>query len=1385
MSISHRVRYILFFIAIAVLGAMQLTYVLFIPRAMNALSIDHADYMPGQAVTVSCTQASNSYQLYDVTAGIDGEPSNGGNIGHFNCADNASLVFDSLDAHTYVILELTGESTCDDQNVIGCRQQSFAQAEVQFSVSPTGGSSAAVSSPLFDTDKYSYTPSETIQVTCAFPYDSYEVYDTTSGSQSNLGLFNCSSNVSLTISGQTGHSYSILELEPGATCADQEYAACLGLSAVRGQATFIVSEVGGGSEPVASAGLNKSVYMPTETIHIACEFSPDAFELFDMTPGIDGEPSNGGNLGVFSCIDNASFTFAAVDAHSYSIVEIAAGSDCSDQSYAGCVAQSFYRASYPFRVQLTNAIGTSWLYRPALTARITTPTKGTIFSRNALLDYKATSKSVSLYYSDKLDDWEEGTPIPERDKVLIEKGVSPTGPYTWDTSNLTPGVPYRFIITTSAERGNILDAVSDPFTVDFLPPQFTVTTNPVITHGEDVSIVVDASEDLKSPPTVLVAQEGMADSVSVTMQGAGSHYEGTYTVLPGHDGIAHIRSVSGMDLAGNEASTTEVGTFAVGVETPPSPIISSPNNNDLIATSTIDVLGTTRKDTRVTLTVNGKDTYDAKPDAQGTFSIRGIRVDASLDQGINTLRFVATDQTQLMSEPRTVLVRYNTTPQIDTTTPLIDASIDGSAVFDVQASDKNNDLLSYTYQIISARDFDSARSVNVTDSTWTTVADRIQSSRFKWDSTEMENGAYMYRILVSDGIDTVVSHPTRFFVRNTLPYFRFDDGKKTFARGAQVSVVGRVLVPGSASRISKIEYSIPGSNKWIPVEFTLDTEYVAHFSVSFTIANPTEGVFPVLWRVSDDRSQEVQVNHPVVFDMTAPDTVTVTYPREGSVIRDSDDTNTRAKGQQITITGRAEPQTIASLTLDSALPQTIRVGADGRFIFRDVTIGARGTHTIAITTTDVAGNTSSIRTVHFIYDNPPDILFTSPKASRGLNGKTQVAWRVLDKDDDEILNEMLWFRRTSEAWKLLGSHLSDHTFAWDVSAVPEAKNYELKLDAFDGFATTSRVISFAVDHTPPTLVSLSTKKELLGKTDTLYASGTARDALSGVESVEYSLVPVGGKIIEWFGSLIESGYHSSRALFSIDYPKKLVDGSYSIFARAVDSAGNTSAVEQRNFIVDTLPPHVGPFGLTVQGVREVPDTTGTLYLYPDSKGVFGVSLENDTAHASVIIGEQEFPLAKNIGSGLWEAVVSYNAANTEQLMISAEDRVGNSVSYKNIGSIIPMKRSFVSEIRSDGTRVPHSGAHIVVVVRNDETGEEAPFDFGTRSVPVTDGDGAFELYLPSGTYVLKASVPGFSSEVQKVSLAQTGPVTVNLKLTPRSRIGTWIENIFAKIQSFL
>ncbi len=926
---------------------------------------------------------------------------------------------------------------------------------------------------------------------------------------------------------------------------------------------------------------------------------------------------------------------------------------------------------------------------------ILVPQKGLVFSKDFLIDYKTRLQNdrgvayeddpkatvnltpVSLYYSDKLSSWSGGFLNPA-DKILIAKDLPAVGQYAWNIKDLVPGTLYRIIVNALDASGRIGEKVSELFGVDFTAPTFVVTVNPPVAKHEKVTITVVASEDLPAAPTVSVRQRGGKLTPVEMIAGDNHIYSGVYNVVDGFDGTAHVE-VSGTDAAGNVGDViVGGGTFTVGINPPVKPIIISPLQNAIATSEKIDIQGTTREDTTITATVNGVGKYTAKPNEKGEFILKDVLLKKNAINGKNIINITATDTLDVASDGTILTVLFNMPPTIKILRPVSAAILSGMTVIGVQASDENTDPIRYRYEIAGAK------KTLTEELAWQSIADASADS-INIDTTKFVDGVYSLRVTADDGVTTTLSSVVPITIRNESSFFiRFYDGLRTIVKEKSATIRGVVYAQKNISPAPTIKglwYSTTDGAKWIKVSPQDGFFDSSEERFSVVIPNLKDGTNIVLWKTRDSRGIVADSEQPVIVDNTPPTLPSILFPIDGGMLTAADNESKEKNTFSVTLRGTSEPESIVSVTINGTTV-TGKTSFDGTFRIPGITLPSHGAYTASVFATDEAGNVGASRMVSFLYNNPPTVVFISPRDGHGVEKQAVISWLTNDSDGDVVTNTLLSYHQLGKPFVTIAKDIKGNSITWDTTTIPEGTTYELRFEASDGLTTTVTRVPFSVDHSVPALSSFVVKQSTIAKGDTIEAHGVATDTSSGVDFVEYRFVPVDTDTkstasIPWYKATIVSVVPSKSVSFSIKNHSELSDGMYIMVARAVDAAGNVSSEESQPITVDSTAPRVGSFEITSDGVQLLP-TNDVFNTVVETPLAVSVSLEHDTVTASLMYGDISIPLIKDLATGLWKGTISFDQTGSVSIIISAVDAARNTVEGQKFANFSVAEKSGVS-----------------------------------------------------------------------------------------------------------
>lgn len=381
--------------------------------------------------------------------------------------------------------------------------------------------------------------------------------------------------------------------------------------------------------------------------------------------------------------------------------------------------------------------------------------------------------------------------------------------------------------------------------------------------------------------------------------------------------------------------------------------------------------------------------------------------------------------------------------------------------------------------------------------------------------------------------------------------------------------------------------------------------------------------------------------------------------------------------------------------------------------------------------------------------------------------------------DDRGVASIEYSPNNGKTWRQVKDVTGLNTMSAKFSFVPQGLSdgsNTVKARAKDaaGNIGTSSVLTFVMDKTAPSVTlhaDFSTPYKVSPQ-----IKGTATDA-SGESSIDYSLD--GGK--NWLPADEIEVAHATITLFTFQ-PPPLDDGNYPFSVRARDSLGNVGIKTFPDLIIDRLPPRIGGMITTLGPFVLTPDADGT-YLVPagiemkltlsavggpTEVDVTVIPKEEDSEHAFVI------SLEKSADTGLWSKSFLVSNSGRYILVAHAIDGAKNTTE-KEIGILEAIEPGSIRDTDAHPVR----NARVTVYVFDSERQTFVPWDgapFGQFNPQRTEESGHYYYFLPTGTYYLTVTAPGFRSLTTSIfTVKKEQPITTNLSLRPSFTlsIGSW------------
>jgi RHS repeat-associated protein len=291
----------------------------------------------------------------------------------------------------------------------------------------------------------------------------------------------------------------------------------------------------------------------------------------------------------------------------------------------------------------------------------------------------------------------------------------------------------------------------------------------------------------------------------------------------------------------------------------------------------------------------------------------------------------------------------------------------------------------------------------------------------------------------------------------------------------------------------------------------------------------------------DTTPPAISISHPAAnsYDGSSSETITVQY---------SDDQAINTATLSITLDGAALKATTSSGTASAT--------ATGL---------TNGSHKIAATITDMAGNPATTQIVFYVDDTIPAIHVTQPASGALLNLPNPTV--TISYSDAVGINAgtLQVFVNGVNATSLFSVGPTSATAQLSGAFVlPDGQNTITAQVANLGGNTGSTSDTFTIDTTPPTIVFQAPPAETNSNTPTITI--VYSDATSGVNAYSLKVTLDGADV----STLVAPGASSASGVLQLNPP--LADGTHHLSATVADNAGNVSQPATLTFIVDTKPP---------------------------------------------------------------------------------------------------------------------------------------------------------------------------------------------------------------------
>jgi hypothetical protein len=709
------------------------------------------------------------------------------------------------------------------------------------------------------------------------------------------------------------------------------------------------------------------------------------------------------------------------------------------------------------------------------------------------------------------------------DNVVVGTVVADaSGNWTFaQPTNLSEG-SHTVKATATDAAGNVsVFSNTNTFTVDLTAPAAPVVATPA--NG--------SRTNNPKPPYTGTAEPGSTVSVYVDNVVVGTvvaDASGNWTFAQPTNLAegAHTVKATATDVAGNVSVFSNINTFTVDLTAPAAPVVATPANGSSTNDTTPDYTGTAEAGSTVSVYVDNVVVGTTIATAAGTWS---FTQPAALATGSHTVKVTATDVAGNVS----VFSNINTFT-VDLTppaAPVVQTPTNGS---------RTNDTTP-TYS--GTAEPGSTVSISVDG---TVVGTALADASGSWSftpTTPLAEGSHSVNATATDAAG------------NTGP----QSNTNTFTVDLTAPSTPTVVTPANGSRTNDTTPTYsgtadPGSTVTIYVDGTQVGTAITDASGNWTFTPTTplaEGAHMVSATATDSvgNTSGQSPTNTFTVDVTAPAAPVVATPANGS----------RTNDTTPTYSGTAEPGSTVTVIVDGAVIGTTTANALGSWTFTPTTPLPEGSHTVAATATDVAGNTSpQSNTNTFTVDlTPPGApVVTSPANGSSTHDTTPTYTGTAEPGSTVTV---------TVDGTVVGTTTADASGNWSVTPttpLPEG-SHSVTAAATDAAGNTgpqSNTNTFTVDLTAPAapVVTAPANGAILGDNTPTY-TGTAE---------ANSTVTV---IVD--GSVVGTTPANASGAWSLTPTTGLANGDHMVKATSTDAAGNVSPDSNTNtFRVDATVP---------------------------------------------------------------------------------------------------------------------------------------------------------------------------------------------------------------------
>ena len=977
------------------------------------------------------------------------------------------------------------------------------------------------------------------------------------------------------------------------------------------------------------------------------------------------------------------------------------------------------------------------------------------------------------------------------DVIIGTTTADASGQWTFDTSALADGT-YAFHALATDAAGNSADSGTITIIIDTVAPDAAGGLQ--LTNDEGTTPVVIPDDGSTNDTTPVLS--GTAEPGSTVTVSDGDTVLGTATV--GTDGTwsftsptltdgDHSLTTTVSDAAGNTSPASDPITFTVDTQAPDAATglqISNDTSgtplpvNDNTTNDTTPVLsGSAEAGTTVTVydgttvlgttTVGTDGTWSFTPTdplTEGSHSITTTVTDAAgnvsdatapIDLIIDTTAPAAADDVVLNNDNGSTPVVIADGGTTNDATPVLSGTaeagstvtvLDGTTVLGTVIADDSGN---WSFTPTTLADGDHSLTTTVTDVAGN-VSDASAPITFTLDT--LAPAAANQLVLSNDTSGTAVPI-TNDTTNDTTPVL-----SGVAEPGTTVTVSDNSVVLGTAA--------VDADGNW-----------------SFTPTTPLdEGSHSLTTTVTDAAGNTGPASPEIDFtvDTTAPATATdvALNNDQGSTliaITDGDSTND-ATPVLSGGAGSAEAGSTVTVYDGTTVLGTVAANDDGSWSFTTPVL-ASGDHSLSVTVTDSAGNSSAATApIAFTVDT------TAPDAATDLqlnNDSTGTAVPIADGGSTNDTTPLL--TGTAEANSiitvydgdtLLGTTTADATGAWSYTPTLTDGDHSLTVTVTDeagNISPASDAVTVTVDTVAPSVADLALSNDSGTTPVAIPAGGLTNDStpvISGTAEAGSTVTLSDG------ANVLTTLTVDSTGTWSYALTTALTDGTHTLSVTATDAAGNVSSPATISLDVDTTAPDAatGLILSTDNGTAPVTTTEGT-FTSDSTPIISGAATAGDVIN--VYNGDTLLGTTTVGSDGQWTITLPQLADGAYTLSVAVGDAAGNLSTPTDISFTVDTAAPAQATIEAFN----NNGADNVAIADNGITNDNTPLLSGTAEagslVTIYDADqqvigtaiatdaGTWSFQAPQisdGTYTITATV---TDEIGNVSAATSFTITVD------------------------